>query len=52
MNIELFEQVLHAYKQHIETCFTWQGMKEQELATALATNDLNQVLAVSTAFGE
>ena len=52
MNLELFNQVLPAYKAHIESCFTWQAQKEQEIAVAVANNSIEELNTVSTTCGE
>jgi len=52
MDLDLFNQVLPAYKDHIEFCFEWQGLKEYQLTTAYNSGDKSQLESISTVFSE
>jgi hypothetical protein len=47
MTAELFTQVKAAYEVHVNACFTWQAMREQEVALAVANGDIEALNAVS-----
>lgn len=47
MDAALFAQVMAAGEAHIQACFTWQADREQEVAAAVATADLEAIKAVA-----
>ncbi len=47
MTAELFQQVKAAYEAHVNACFMWQAMREQEVALAVANGDMEALDAVS-----
>ena len=47
MTADLFQQVKVAYEAHVNACFMWQAMREQEVALAVANEDMEALNAVS-----
>ena len=47
MDATLFASLQPAYETHIQSCFIWQAMREQEVAAAVAANDITALKAVA-----
>jgi hypothetical protein len=52
MDAALFSALIPVYRTHVQTCFAWQGAREQEVAAALALEDEGQIRAALAAIPE